>query len=290
MHPEVLARIPNAHFVFAGDGPQTDNLKARIAADGLEGRIHLLGLRRDVTNVLASLDVFYRRRIQGSARHRLHRGRRDGPAGRGVQRRWRAEVISTARPAIWCRRTMARRLIEPISRLLADPVLRQSMGANATEFVRRKFAREVMAQGMEQLVPALAGGAMSLGVPLPVLMYHHISPKPGLVTCSPDNFRAHMQWLVENGWKTLSTDRFHADSGNRRGAEKSVLVTFDDGYLDNWVHAHPVLKEFGQRATLFPDHRLDGRGAVRPHAGQPACRVRADHGRGDGRCRRRQAR
>ena len=56
--PEVLKRFPNAHFVFAGDGPQTDNLKARIAADGLEGRIHLLGLRRDVTNVLASLDVF----------------------------------------------------------------------------------------------------------------------------------------------------------------------------------------------------------------------------------------
>jgi hypothetical protein len=49
---------------------------------------------------------------------------------------------------------------------------------------------------------------MSLGQPLPVLMYHHISPKPGLVTCSPDNFRAHMQWLVENGWKTLSTDAF----------------------------------------------------------------------------------
>ena len=46
-------------------------------------------------------------------------------------------------------------MIEPISRLLADPVLRQSMGANATEFVRRKFAREVMAQGMEQLYQRL---------------------------------------------------------------------------------------------------------------------------------------
>ncbi|MBL8403008.1 MAG: hypothetical protein JNL16_00545, partial [Dechloromonas sp.] len=46
---------------------------------------------------------------------------------------------------------------------------------------------------------------MSFGQPLPVLMYHHISPKPGLVTCSPEHFRAHMQWLAENGWKTLST-------------------------------------------------------------------------------------
>ena len=31
---------------------------------------------------------------------------------------------------------------------------------------------------------------MSLGQPLPVLMYHHVSPRPGLVTCSPEHFRA----------------------------------------------------------------------------------------------------
>ena len=109
---------------------------------------------------------------------------------------------------------------------------------------------------------------MSLGQPLPVLMYHHISPKPGLVTCSPDNFRAHMLWLVENGWKTLSTDAFTQILATGEVPKKSVLVTFDDGYLDNWVYAHPVLKEFGQRATLFLITGWMGEGAVRPHAGQ----------------------
>jgi len=51
--------------------------------------------------------------------------------------------------------------------------------------------------------------------------------------------------------------------------KKSVLVTFDDGYLDNWVYAHPVLKEFGQRATLFLITGWIGDGPLRPHAGQP---------------------
>ena len=46
-------------------------------------------------------------------------------------------------------------LIEPICRLLADPIFRQSMGTNAAEFVRRKFSREVMAQGMERLYQRL---------------------------------------------------------------------------------------------------------------------------------------
>lgn len=89
------------------------------------------------------------------------------------------------------------------------------------------------------------------GQPLPVLMYHHVSPKPGLVTCSPENFRAQMRWLAENGWKTLSTADFSAALAAGSWPKKSVLVTFDDGYLDNWVHAHPVLAEFGQRATIF---------------------------------------
>lgn len=56
--PQVLARFPDAHFVFAGDGPQTENLQQRIAAEGYGERVHLLGLRRDVVRVLAALDVF----------------------------------------------------------------------------------------------------------------------------------------------------------------------------------------------------------------------------------------
>ena len=89
------------------------------------------------------------------------------------------------------------------------------------------------------------------GQTLPVLMYHHVSPKPGLVTCSPERFHAQMRWLAENGWKTLSTAEFSAALAAGVWPKKSVLVTFDDGYLDNWVHAHPVLAEFGQRASIF---------------------------------------
>lgn len=109
---------------------------------------------------------------------------------------------------------------------------------------------------------------MSLGQPLPVLMYHHVSPKPGLVTCSPENFRAQMAWLAEQGWKTLSTDEFVAALASGVLPKKSVLITFDDGYLDNWVYAHPVLEEFGQRATIFLITGWIGDGAVRPHARQ----------------------
>jgi peptidoglycan/xylan/chitin deacetylase (PgdA/CDA1 family) len=110
---------------------------------------------------------------------------------------------------------------------------------------------------------------MSLGQPLPVMMYHHVSPKPGLVTCSPENFRAQMQWLAKNGWNTLSMDSFAAALESGELPKKSVLITFDDGYLDNWVHAHPALQEFGLRATVFLITGWIGEGAVRPHCREP---------------------
>lgn len=153
--PEVLQRFPKAHFVFAGDGPQTANLQARIAADGLAGRIHLLGLRRDVTNVLASLDVFVlptHQEALGTAF--IEAGAMGLPAVAsnvdGVP-----EVIIDGQTGLLVPAQDGKALIEPICRLLGDPIFRRSMGANATEFIHRKFARETMAEGMERLYERL---------------------------------------------------------------------------------------------------------------------------------------
>ncbi|ECW3689230.1 carbohydrate transporter, partial [Salmonella enterica] len=41
---------------------------------------------------------------------------------------------------------------------------------------------------------------MSYARHLPVLMYHHVSDKPGQITLSPRTFRAQMKWLAESGW------------------------------------------------------------------------------------------
>lgn len=104
--------------------------------------------------------------------------------------------------------------------------------------------------------------------PIPVLMYHHVSPKPGLVTVSPENFRAHMAWLAEHGWRSLTAAEFAACLAGAPVPKRAVLITFDDGYLDNWVYAHPVLAEFGLHAVLFLITGWIGEGEVRAHAGQ----------------------
>jgi len=86
---------------------------------------------------------------------------------------------------------------------------------------------------------------------VPVLMYHHVSPSPGMITTSPARFEAHMAWLRRQGWRTLRADEFAAYLAGEPVPPKSVLITFDDGYLDNWLYAHPVLQRHGMHAVLF---------------------------------------
>lgn len=102
---------------------------------------------------------------------------------------------------------------------------------------------------------------------VPVLMYHHVSPVPGLVTISPENFRAQMRWLAGHGYTTIGCDDLARFIGGEPLPEKSVVISFDDGYLDNWVHAHPIMAEQGLHGVIFLITGWIGDGPARPHAG-----------------------
>jgi len=56
--PSVLREIPNAVFVFAGDGPQREHILNKIKALGLSEKVFILGLRKDIPEILKSIDVF----------------------------------------------------------------------------------------------------------------------------------------------------------------------------------------------------------------------------------------
>ena len=103
---------------------------------------------------------------------------------------------------------------------------------------------------------------------VPVLMYHHISSETGPITTTPKNFDSQMKGLVDAGYTTLTADEFADFLAGKPTPPKSVLLTFDDGYLDNWVHAHPILKKYGLRATMFVVTGMIGDGPLRPCAGQ----------------------
>jgi peptidoglycan/xylan/chitin deacetylase (PgdA/CDA1 family) len=118
---------------------------------------------------------------------------------------------------------------------------------------------------------------MKTAAAIPVLMYHHVSPSPGLVTISPENFRAQMRWLAGHGWRSIGCDDLARFIAGEPLPEKSVLLTFDDGYLDNWIYAHPVLDEFGLHAALFVVTGHIGNGPARNCAGDGAPPATPNH-------------
>ena len=89
--------------------------------------------------------------------------------------------------------------------------------------------------------------------PIPIFMYHHVSPHKGdMVTVAPDVFEAQMRFLADAGYKTLSADEvLDYILGTSEIHEKAVAVTFDDGYLDNYIYAFPVFKKYNIKATIF---------------------------------------
>lgn len=104
---------------------------------------------------------------------------------------------------------------------------------------------------------------------VPILMYHYISPLPPdaddiriELTVEPDIFRSHIQYLALNGYTSISL--YELDQALLNGTalpQKPIILTFDDGHIDHYTYAFPILKEFGFTGTFFiitsfADHNL----------------------------------
>lgn len=89
---------------------------------------------------------------------------------------------------------------------------------------------------------------------VPILMYHNIGDGgPARVhAVSPETFRAQVEFLKRNGFSVISLDEFiRASASAKLLPYKCVVITFDDGYENNYRHAYPVLREAGFPATIF---------------------------------------
>ncbi|MDR2726788.1 MAG: polysaccharide deacetylase family protein, partial [Deltaproteobacteria bacterium] len=101
---------------------------------------------------------------------------------------------------------------------------------------------------------------------LPVLMYHYVSRFTGPINVTPDHFEQHCRGMAEHGWRGIGLDEAEAYlRGETALPRKSVLITFDDGFLDNMVYAAPILEKYGHQGTVFAvTQRIEPAGAIRP--------------------------
>jgi len=94
---------------------------------------------------------------------------------------------------------------------------------------------------------------------LPIVMYHHVGPLPPNpdvyrrdLTVSPNLFERTLVRLAEQGIETVTmADLFEHFAGGAALPKRSVVLTFDDGYDDNYEHAFRLLQQHGMVGTFF---------------------------------------
>lgn len=98
-------------------------------------------------------------------------------------------------------------------------------------------------------------------VRVPILMYHYLSSPPSDadryrrdLSVSPEQFEQHLAYLKEQGYQTITLEDLTSYLAQGRPfpvAGKPILITFDDGYVDNYQNAFPLLEEYDFTGVFF---------------------------------------
>ncbi len=103
------------------------------------------------------------------------------------------------------------------------------------------------------LLTGLPGPTMAAESHGVILLYHHVATDtPPSTSISPDDFRAHLDYLRDNNFNVLPLDEMI--EGLKNGValpDKAVVISFDDGYSSIYDTAFPMLQEYGFPFTLF---------------------------------------
>ena len=106
-------------------------------------------------------------------------------------------------------------------------------------------------------IPMQAGLSYFESIPrqddIPILMYHCVNYVPegnqgaADLYVSPEKFEEDLKYLSENGYQTVLPREL---ASGAKLPEKPVMITFDDGYRDNYSNAFPLLKKYNMKAEI----------------------------------------
>lgn len=136
------------------------------------------------------------------------------------------------------------------------------MFRNFKQIARLTLVVLAVISGLIAVQPASIAQATTKVAHVPVLMYHYIDQAPAgndpgsvtrrLLTVTPANFDQQMAWLQAHHYVTITADQMVAAfTQNTALPTHSVLLTFDDGYVDAFTTVFPTLRKYGLIGTFF---------------------------------------
>ncbi len=93
-------------------------------------------------------------------------------------------------------------------------------------------------------------------VKVPVIMYHSILKDKSYsndYTITPEQLENDFKYIKEKGYKTVTiTDLVNFVYNNKGLPDKCIMITFDDGFYNNYYYAYPLLVKYDLKAVLSP--------------------------------------
>ncbi len=151
----VLAEVPEARFVFLGDGPQRRALEARAFALGLEGKVLFLGWRRDTAQWLAAADVFVLTSLWEGLPRALVEAMKSGLPSVCYATDGVTDMIRNGENGFMVEPGDHAALAGRVTALLKDESLRKTLGAVAASSIGPEFDIDGMVRSQEALYERL---------------------------------------------------------------------------------------------------------------------------------------
>jgi len=184
-------------------------------------------------------------------------------APRSLPNGWaiRLRAAASPSPTVTLTPSIASPTVTPTPSATTTPSPRPTETATATPTLTPTATRTA--------TPTATASATPIPLPTPdgtlralrvlILMYHYISvPPPGAdavrqdLSVSPEHLEEQLRYLREQGYVSITLyDLLLASQTGAPLPPKPVVLTFDDGYRDNYVHAFPLLQRYGFTATFF---------------------------------------
>ncbi len=112
-------------------------------------------------------------------------------------------------------------------------------------------------EGPSQNIPD--SGAPASSIKIPIFIYHSVRPHvpesalQDKYDITPELLESQLAYMRDNGYTTISLDDLVRDveAGTTTPVERPVILTFDDGWENQYVNAFPLLKKYNMTATFY---------------------------------------
>ncbi len=86
---------------------------------------------------------------------------------------------------------------------------------------------------------------------IPILTYHSLDESGSVLSMQPGLFARQMRTLYDQGFRAVSLSELLQVLQDKPGDQKTIAITFDDGFENLYEHALPILATYHFTATVF---------------------------------------